>query len=223
MSKKFNTSKLSKQELASHLKKPTGEDGKEVGRQMNKGNKHICLNSYNVLNPKSNSLILEIGMGNGYFTKNILSMNPNLECTGLDFSQTMVDEAMLLNKKLINTKKVSFIKGSIEKLPFDNNSFDYITTTNTIYFWPNLIDSAKEMYRVLKPTGKALIGYRSKELMDKIELTQYNFNKYTKEEIEKLLDKTGFKQIATEVISEPDIDFDGIPMSMSGLFTYGLK
>lgn len=223
MSEKFNTSNLSKKELAKQLKKPVGNDGKQVGKQMNKGNKYICLNSYKLLNPKSNSLILEIGMGNGFFVKDLLSQNENLKYVGLDFSQTMVDEAISLNQNLINEQKASFLNGSIDNLPFKNDSIDYITTTNTIYFWPDLIKNTKEIYRVLKPNGKILIGYRSKELMDKIELSKYGFNKFTKTEIEKLLNDVGFDRIKTEVLSEPNLDFDGKPITMEGLYTIGVK
>ena len=223
MAEKFNTSYLSKQELASQLRKPKGNDGKEVGKQMNKGNKLICLNSYQVLNPRKGSLVLEIGMGNGLFIKELLKNTSNLKYIGLDFSQTMIDEAIELNQNFIDKKKVSFIHGSIESLPFEDNSIDYITTTNTVYFWPNLYENAKEIYRVLKPNGKILIGYRSKELMDQIELANFGFNKYKKNEIETLLKNTGFKKTETEIIPEPDLEFDGKPMKMQGFYSTGIK
>ena len=223
MAKKFDTSNLSISELATQLRHPNGDDGKEVGRQMNKGNKHICLNSYKVLRPQSNSLILEIGMGNGLFVKDLLRLAHNLKYIGLDFSQTMIDEARILNKALIEAEKVSFINGSVENLPFEDNSIDYITTTNTIYFWPNLKENTKEIYRVLKPNGKILIGYRSKAFMNKIELTQHGFNKFTKKEIEDVLHSTGFLNIDTNIISEPDLEFDGKPMKMEGVYSSGIK
>jgi ubiquinone/menaquinone biosynthesis C-methylase UbiE len=223
MSEKFNISNLSKKELAIQLRKPVGNDGKEVGKQMNKGNKYICLNSYKILNPQKNSLVLEIGMGNGLFIKDLLNNASNIKYIGLDFSQVMIDEATELNQNLIDEQKVSFINGSVNSLPFKDNSIDYITTTNTVYFWPSLKENAKEIYRVLKPNGKVLIGYRSKDLMDKIELANYGFNKYTKDEIEALLKDTGFRKIATEIIAEPNLDFDGKPIEMEGFYSIGIK
>jgi ubiquinone/menaquinone biosynthesis C-methylase UbiE len=115
---------------------------------MNKSNKDICLNSYKELNPKSNSLILELGMGNGYFINELLALNDNLKYIGLDCSQAMIDEATTLNQKLINEQKVSFVNGSIENLPLIKDSIDYVITTNTVCFWPNLAENAKEIYRV---------------------------------------------------------------------------
>ncbi len=223
MVEKFNTSTLSKQELAKQLRQPSGEEGIEIGKQMNKGNQYICLNSYKVLKPESNSTILEIGMGNGFFIKDLFALNNKLQYIGLDFSQTMVDEAVRLNQELINSRKVSFITGSIENLPFDDNSIDFITTTNTIYFWPDLVKNATELYRVLKPKGKILIAYRAKEFMDKVEVSNYGFNKYTKADIESLLVKVGFNQVLTEEIAEPDLDFDGTSVQMVGLYSHGIK
>lgn len=223
MAKKFEVTNLTKQQLASQLRKPDGKEGKEVGRQMNKGNKNICLNSYKVLAPNANSLILEIGMGNGLFIENLLAQTKGLKYIGFDFSQTMINEASLINDEFIDENKVSFKLGSIEDLPFEDNSIDYITTTNTVYFWPNIKANSKELIRVLKPAGKLLIGYRAKEIMDKVELTKFGFNKYTQSEIENYLIKSGFQDVITEAIPEPDLDFDGVPIKMEGLYTTGQK
>ena len=135
MAEKFNPdSSLSPKELAGHLKQPSGEVGIEVGLQMNKGNKHICLNSYKALDPQHGNHVLEIGMGNGFFIPNLLAMASDMKYTGVDFSATMVKEATLLNKNLIEGGSVTLEEASIEKLPFADNSFEGITTTHTLYF-----------------------------------------------------------------------------------------
>ena len=135
----------------------------------------------------------------------------------------MVDEAIRLNQKLIDSGKVSFIKGSIENLPFKDNSIDYITTTNTIYFWPDLSKNARELYRVLNTNGKILIAYRPKKVLNKIEVSNYGFNKYTKNEVESLLAEVGFKNISSKEISEPDFHIQGKSLQMIGLYSTGIK
>ncbi len=224
MAEKLNLdNKLTTQELAKHLRQPEGETGKEVGLQMNKGNKHICLNSYKVLNPKNKNHILEIGMGNGFFVKDLLEMADDLNYVGVDFSPIMVDEANFINKEFIKSGKVRFEQASIEKLPFNDNTFDSITTTNTLYFWPQPQNNAKELLRVLKPGGKLLIAYRSKDFMDQIELSKHGFTKYEIVDAENLLTKSGFNQIVTETIKEPELDFDGEIFKMEGVYTVGIK
>ena len=99
MSEELNPdNKLSPQELAKHLRRPEGETGKAVGIQMNKGNKHICLNSYKILNAQDGERILEIGMGNGYFISDLFQMADNIKYIGLDFSPTMIEEAKNINQ-----------------------------------------------------------------------------------------------------------------------------
>lgn len=224
MPEKFNTdASLTPKNLAKHLKQPEGETGKKVGYMMNKGNKHICLNTYEVLNPNDNDQILEIGMGNGFFVKDLLSKADNLSYTGADFSPTMVKEAQEINIELVKSGSVNFIEASIEKLPFYNNSFHSITTTNTLYFWPNPQANLKELLRILKPDGKLVIGYRGKEFMENIEISKHGFTKYRNEEVEKLLSQNGFKDVKTIEINEPDLEFDGKNHEMIGIFTSGIK
>jgi ubiquinone/menaquinone biosynthesis C-methylase UbiE len=220
MAEKFKLENLTIKELAKNLKKPSGSKGIKVGLQMNKGNKEICLNSYNVLKPKNNNSILEIGMGNGFFVKKLLLMADNLNYIGVDFSEIMVKEAKKIN---YDVKNASFIEASIEKLPFPDNKFDLITTTNTIYFWPNLVENIREVLRVLKPNGKLLIAYRSKSFMDKIEVSNYGFNKFESSQIENLLSSNNFKEIKTIKIKESELEFDNKVFSMEGLYTIGVK
>ena len=126
MADAFNSDKkLTVKELAKQLRKPDGDSGKDVGLQMNKGNKHICLNSYKILHPKSGDHILEIGMGNGFFVKDLLKISENLSYVGVDFSKTMVQEASIINKDYIDSGVVKFQQASIEKLPFKDNTGAY--------------------------------------------------------------------------------------------------
>ncbi|MEQ9165735.1 MAG: class I SAM-dependent methyltransferase [Fulvivirga sp.] len=224
MAEKFKSGEgITTEELARHLRQPQGEIGKEVGLQMNKGNKHISLNAYKLLSPLPGSHILEIGMGNGFFVNNLMEMAKNLRYTGIDFSEIMVEEANKINKILVRTGNVGFKFASVENLPFAANSFDYITTTNTIYFWPDIKENAKEVLRVLKPGGQLLIGYRPKSVMDNLEVTKYGFAKYEALEIETLLQDVGFLEVSTVAIKEPEIEFNGHAIIMEGLFTIGFK
>lgn len=214
---------LTPKELAKHLRQPDGETGKQVGLKMNKGNKHICLNSYKVLKPEDGNHVLEIGMGNGFFVKDLLKMSKNLKYTGVDFSAIMVQEAKILNRELINDGLVQFKQASIEKLPFNENSFDSITTTNTLYFWPQPIENVHALLRILKPNGKLLIAYRSKSYLDQMELTKYGFKKYNIQDAESLLWNAGFKKVSTQIIEESELDINGEIIQIDGLYTTGIK
>ncbi|HLR63163.1 MAG TPA: demethylmenaquinone methyltransferase [Lentibacillus sp.] len=87
---------------------------------------------------------------------------------GLDFSSNMLSVAEEKNKTL-QYKQLSFIQGNAMKLPFDDNTFDYVTIGFGLRNVPDYMTVLKEMHRVVKPGGKAvcletsqptLIGFR---------------------------------------------------------------
>ena len=210
MAEKFNSDEsLTAQELASQARKPDGEIGKVMGFEMNKSNQHICINSYLTLDPEEGDNILEIGMGNGFFIKDLLDMASDIRYTGVDFSTIMIEEATILNQGFIDEKRVQLLEASIEDLPFNNGQFNAITTTNTLYFWPDSDANAAELMRVLRPGGKLLVSYRNKNCMDQLEFTQHGFTKYDFEDVEKLLSDAGCTRVSTLAIDEPELEFEG--------------
>ena len=48
-------------------------------------------------------------------------------------------------------------KGSVEQIIFADSWFDAVTTFETVYFWPDLPQCFREIYRVLKLGGRFLI------------------------------------------------------------------
>jgi len=98
-----------------------------------------------------------------------------------------------------------------------------ITTTNTLYFWSDKELTIQELKRVLKPEGKLLIGYRSRNCMSQLKVTKYNFEIYDAHGVEDLLNQAGLSEVHTEVIKEPTLEFDGKVFDMDGLYTKGIK
>ena len=48
-------------------------------------------------------------------------------------------------------------QASVAELPFEAEQFDVVTAFETIYFWPELAQNFREVYRVLKPGGTFFI------------------------------------------------------------------
>src|SRR5690606_17219265 len=114
--------------MAQQLRKPEGEDGLKDGKTMNAGNLQMNVQSIKELNTTTNEHILEIGMGNGFFVKDILTPVESVKYTGCDFSQAMIDEASNINKEFINRGQAKFNLANAEELPFKNETFDKVLT-----------------------------------------------------------------------------------------------
>ena len=120
------------------------------------------------LNPQKNTSLIDVASGTGDIAKLYLE---NINYKG---SVCCVDE----NQEMLNLNKIKLKKNSnvqwfcnrAEKLPFENNRFDYYTISFGIRNVNNLNNTLKEAYRVLKPGGRFLCLEFSKvknETLDK--------------------------------------------------------
>ena len=112
------------------------------------------------LNPVINEIstdgrLLDIGTGSGKLMQ-ILATENGLDCTGVDTDASMLAEA---KKKLknINAELIEISPGA--KLPFENNSFDYITICSVLFHLKKAsIDlMLKDALGLLKDDGKIII------------------------------------------------------------------
>ncbi|WP_210609800.1 demethylmenaquinone methyltransferase [Priestia flexa] len=96
------------------------------------------------------------------------AVGPKGKAVGLDFSQNMLK----IGQEKVNQSSFSNIEllhGNAMSLPFEDNSFDYVTIGFGLRNVPDYMTALKEMYRVVKPGGKVvcletsqptMIGYR---------------------------------------------------------------
>jgi ubiquinone/menaquinone biosynthesis C-methylase UbiE len=203
--------------LAAQLCKPDGEYGKKIGEMMNKGNVHINLWAIDALKLQPNDTVLEIGMGNGFFAKDILAKHGSISYKGFDYSELMVNEALELNKESVEKQRAEFTAGSANKLPYADHSFSKILTVNTIYFWSNAKEELSEIRRVLKSDGSFVIAVRTKDAMKQLPFTEFGFVKYDKQQLETILKENGFDISETYQKKEPAITNNGQDMQMENI------
>lgn len=97
--------------------------------------------------------LLEIGAGMGTDLAQFAKHGANV--TDYDLSITHLTLAQE-NFKLRGLKG-DFHHGDAEELPFENNTFDVVYSNGVIHHTPNTEHVISEIYRVLKPGGKAII------------------------------------------------------------------
>jgi demethylmenaquinone methyltransferase/2-methoxy-6-polyprenyl-1,4-benzoquinol methylase len=104
--------------------------------------------------PAAGERILDIAAGTG--TSSAALQKHGARVVALDFSPGMVAEGRRRHKK------IEFIEGDAEKLPFGDNEFDAVTISFGLRNIANPKAALSEMYRVLKPGGRLVICEFSK-------------------------------------------------------------
>jgi SAM-dependent methyltransferase len=192
--------------IARNLRQPKGLFGKIIGLLMNKGNDYMNRYTLQLLNPQVDDHILEIGFGNGKYIAETAKITLNGFVAGVDYSETMVNQARKRNKALIDQGIVDIRLGEVDRIAFEEHTFDKVFTVNTIYFWPNPTMDIKEIYRVLKPNGKLIISFRSKEQMEKLEITKNGFRLFEPKEVIQLAKDAGFRDVNLESSEDKHMD-----------------
>jgi len=72
--------------------------------------------------------------------------------TGIDFTDAMLAKATA-NVTKLGYKNVEFVKGDIEEMPLQDNTYDVIVSNCVLNLVPDKEKAFSEMYRLLKPDG----------------------------------------------------------------------
>ncbi|WP_394773645.1 class I SAM-dependent methyltransferase [Flavobacterium sp.] len=190
------------QAIASQLKHPTGEKGIEMANMMNETNINMTRHSIQNLNIETGNTILELGHGNAGHVDFIFEQGENIKYYGLEMSELMFQEARRINRNYVSQKQAFFSLYDGNIIPFQDSFFNKIFTVNTIYFWQEPEKLLSEIYRVLQPKGILCITFGQESFMKQLPFTQFEFELYSTEKAENLIEKTPFKIIKTETLTE---------------------
>ena len=99
--------------------------------------------------------ITELGSGPGFVTEKILESFPAARITSVEIDPLLVNYAQnYLARKNIDNVKV--VQGSIMETGLPENSFDFAVIRLVLEHLPDPVSAANEVYRILKPEGKAV-------------------------------------------------------------------
>jgi SAM-dependent methyltransferase len=143
--------------------------------------------------------IIEIGFGNGANIKLLLQKADKGSVTGIEISDTAMEMASQKNAKAISEGKVKLYQTTGNALPFETGVFDKACTVATAYVIEDPGAVFKEMFRVLKPKGRAAITFPVRENFMRFKpVAAEGFYLHELADLEKAFRDTGFVNCRTE-------------------------
>ena len=140
-----------------NTRKPAGLGGKVMVTMMNLGHRPLADWGFQFLRVDKSAAVLDCGCGGGANIRALLKKCPEGMVKGIDYSPVSVEKTRKLNEDAIQAGRCAVMQGSVMDMLFAASQFDAVTAFETVYFWPDLLQGFREIYRVLKPSGMFLI------------------------------------------------------------------
>lgn len=184
--------------FVNQTRKPEGFLGKMMIKAMNKGHGQMADWAISRIEDVSIHEIVDLGCGGGRNAGELMKIYSSANLTAVDYSPLSVKAAGEYNRKMIEAKRCVVRQGDVSDLDLENNKYDLATAFETIYFWPRIEHCFSEVKKILKPDGVFMITNEVNGIDErglKYEKIIEGMKIYTKEEIGRTLEDTGFSKI----------------------------
>jgi len=138
--------------------RPQGILGRLGGIIMTRTNEDCGVWVTELLEVGPNDTVLEVGFGPGVIVQR-LSKLASRGVAGIDPSREMLEQARARNAIAIRNGCVDLRLGSVDGLPFEDNSFEKVLAINSMQVWPDATAGLREIRRVMKPAAKVALGF----------------------------------------------------------------
>ena len=156
----------------------------------------------------SNANILDIGCGTAKLAHHIVTRHSNVRVFGMDLCEPML---RMGRHRVESQPNIHLSVGDSEHLPYADDSFDFVTCSNSFHHYPNQLAAVREMQRVLKPDGKLFLidGYRDNPygyLIYDVLVTRMeggNVSHASAARFREIFDQSGFADIRQQFVHFP--------------------
>ena len=152
-----------------NTRNPVGLGGKIMVALMNLGHSPVARWGLRFLELTPDAEVLDCGCGGGANIKRLLKLCPKGTVWGIDYSPVSVEKSKRVNEAAVTKGRCDVLRASVTELPFESEQFNAVTTFETVYFWPDLPQCFREVWRVLKSGGTFLLCNESNGDTDKDE------------------------------------------------------
>jgi len=106
---------------------------------------------------KPTGKLVDVGCGSGNLIVQIAERLLNLDLIGVDISAEVLELAKKRAFENDLKERKEFKLGSVENMPFPNNSIDFLVSTISLHHWQDPVRAFNEFFRVLRENGTLLI------------------------------------------------------------------
>ena len=183
--------------LRQNARRPKEDEyGNAMLERMNLRHQELSRWGFSHLSVKGCKAALDIGCGGGKNLETMLKAEPGTRVCGIDYSMASVKKSIEVNQEAVRDGRAEITLGSVEKLPYEKESFSIATAFETVYYWPELEACFREVLRVLTPGGRFLICNEDSSLKGNEEIGEFlHMTFYTAEDLERLLLSAGFQNV----------------------------
>jgi ubiquinone/menaquinone biosynthesis C-methylase UbiE len=147
---KNNNSSYQIQRVSDHLQTEINRLGAQVDLFWEKELKHY--KEYGLTDGMS---VVELGSGPGFLTEKLLCAFPDITLTCIEVDPTLLEMAQQrLESKY--RQRAQFIQASVMDTKLPGDTYDFAVARLLIEHLPDPVRAAREVYRILKPTSKAV-------------------------------------------------------------------
>ncbi|WP_220454206.1 methyltransferase domain-containing protein [Nocardioides immobilis] len=162
--------------LGRQLGGPSGPLGTVVARMLNKGNAATIRAAVEALELTGGETAADIGFGGGLGLDLLLAgTGESGRVHGVEPSGDMVTRARRTHAAALADGRLELHEAPMEALPFPDGTLDGWISLNTIYFVADLAPAARELARVLAPSGRGVLGVADPDWMASQAFTKHNF------------------------------------------------
>ena len=109
---------------------------------------------------QGNDNILDIGCGGGAALSRMAEHVTDGHLTGIDYSPVSVETSRATNAESVAAGKMEILEGSVEKLPFEAETFDKIVTVESFLFLAEPPGKPKRGAQSIKDRRNLFVGCR---------------------------------------------------------------
>lgn len=145
---------------------------------------------------RPNDHVLELGFGSGSAIARLARLTPHGIVDGIDHSARMLELARRRNRDAIRSGRVRLVPGSFRSLPYPDELFDKALLVNVAYFFSEDDHEIREIHRVLKPGGRAVIYVTDRTTMGRWAFARTGHHRlFDATDLQQLMAAKGFEPV----------------------------